>query len=100
MNSPNGAKNLFLLEKAMLVMKAAAQPLRVKIINMLMERDQMSREEIMTALKQQQPELLEKHLEVLITIKFLHANRQSDAVLYTLERSKIGAIQSFMSSMS
>ncbi len=83
----------------MSVMRAAAQPTRVKIINMLLERDQMTHEEIMRELRQQHAELLDKHLEVLTNIRFLTASRQNNSVSYQLQHSKIGAIQQFMSAI-
>ncbi|MFZ4543876.1 MAG: hypothetical protein ACOYOA_07490 [Saprospiraceae bacterium] len=99
MNLPNGATNLLKLESAMSIMKAAAQPQRVTIINLLMENGALTVQDMMKLMKQQNTELLDRHLEVLMKIRFLECQQQNNALSYQIVPSKIGAIQLFMSTL-
>jgi hypothetical protein len=50
-------------------------------------------------MKQQNTELLDRHLEVLMKIRFLECQQQNNALSYQIVPSKIGAIQLFMSTL-
>ncbi len=79
--------DIILLRKSIKTLKALDNPWRQKIVNLLMEKEQMSVTDLMYILRIDQS-LVSQHIAVLYKSGFLRREKKSKYVYYSLDVSK------------
>jgi DNA-binding transcriptional ArsR family regulator len=100
MDSQFSLLNAYKTEEAMLLLRSLSHPTRIKIVNLLLENEQLTLTDIQTAFPSFNKEMLTRHLNILFASNMVEKEIVGNEISYQAQQEKLEKIMALVSDFS